>query len=470
MGYWTYFLPIAPWMWAYMLQISEYESGSFIKWLMSFPNLLKVRQRQTLDLTARAKLTLIISYALWAIGWLVGILVTAYGQIVVGIAAILLAPIGEILLLVLANLVLGSLVVGPIEKREIDRATEKLSGMSATSIAVLGSYGKTTMKEILHTVLSQGKKAVATPGNKNVLISHARWVNKDLAGDEEVLIFEYGEDRPGDIKTLAGFSKPSIAIITGLAPAHMENYGTLDAVARDFGTVQSPEAPIKVFVSGESSELAARLHGFIPYSRASIEEWKIKLNESSLSGLKFTMERPGRKLNLHSGLIGEHLIGPLALAVHIACLLGLSETEIINGVAHTKPFEHRMQPYQLGGAWVIDDTYNGNLEGMKAGLRLLKSLPAKRRIYVTPGLVEQGDLKQAVHHELGEAIVAANPDKVVLMKNSTTEYIVNGLEEAGYSGGMEIVTEPLAFYANLEHFVAAGDLVMMQNDWPDNYR
>jgi UDP-N-acetylmuramoyl-tripeptide--D-alanyl-D-alanine ligase len=138
-------------------------------------------------------------------------------------------------------------------------------------------------------------------------------------------------------------------------------------------------------------------------------------------------------------------------------------------VSKTKPYQHRLQPYELNGAWVIDDTYNGNLEGIKAGTALLRDLKAKRKIYVTPGLVDQGEENERVHIEVGKAIAQAKPDLVVLMKNSVTSYIKKGLKKGEYKGEVQVKDDPLDFYVNLKHLVASGDLVLMQNDWPDNY-
>jgi len=147
----------------------------------------------------------------------------------------------------------------------------------------------------------------------------------------------------------------------------------------------------------------------------------------------------------------------------------MSNEQIISGVAAAKPFEHRMQAYGLSGGWVIDDTYNGNIEGIRAGTELLSDLSAKRKIYVTPGLVDQGKEKKAVHLELGRLIAGAEPDVVILMKNSVTAFIVEGLEFANFKGVTKIEENPLQFYNNLGEFIAAGDVVLMQNDWPDNY-
>ena len=168
-------------------------------------------------------------------------------------------------------------------------------------------------------------------------------------------------------------------------------------------------------------------------------------------------------------MLGRHHLGFLALVAALALELGLTEKQVQAGIAKTKPFEHRMQPYQLAGAWVIDDTYNGNLEGIRAGTQLLKDLKAKRKIYVTPGLVDQGEETERVHREAGELIAAAQPDLVVLMQNSVTKFIEQGLKTGGFKGELRIETNPLDFYTNLTHFVATGDLVVMQNDWTDNY-
>jgi UDP-N-acetylmuramoyl-tripeptide--D-alanyl-D-alanine ligase len=156
--------------------------------------------------------------------------------------------------------------------------------------------------------------------------------------------------------------------------------------------------------------------------------------------------------------------------VAVALRLGLSDEQIRAGVARTVAFEHRMQARHLGGAWILDDTYNGNIEGMRAGLELLKTLPGNRKIYVTPGLVDQGTETEAVHQELGRLIANAKPDRVVLMQNSATKYIQTGLDAGNYDGEVSIETNPLEYYTNLEHFLANGDAVMLQNDWPDSYR
>jgi UDP-N-acetylmuramoyl-tripeptide--D-alanyl-D-alanine ligase len=154
----------------------------------------------------------------------------------------------------------------------------------------------------------------------------------------------------------------------------------------------------------------------------------------------------------------------------LALKLGLTPEQVKAGVAKVDSFEHRMQPRHLpGNIWIIDDTYNGNIEGMQAGLRLLHDMPAERRIYVTPGLVDQGPETETVHHRLGKLIAEYSPDVVVLMKNSVTDYIQTGMRAGGFEQKLQIEDDPLGFYQHIDQFVKAGDVVLMQNDWTDNY-
>jgi UDP-N-acetylmuramoyl-tripeptide--D-alanyl-D-alanine ligase len=326
------------------------------------------------------------------------------------------------------------------------------------------------MKELLVTVLSQGKTVAATPGNKNVLISHARWVNT-LSGDEDILVIEYGEAAPGDIAKFAEFSRPTHAVVTGLAPAHLDYYPSLESVADDFADIQSVVTrPEQVWFNNHTPLLSQRFSDAQGYSQVQLNQLKVKDISVSFEGTSFTVVNGKSKTTYTTQLLGKHHIGPLLAVVDIAAKLGLSTKQIQAGIAQTAPYQHRMEPRHLHGAWIIDDAYNGNIVGMQAGLDLLMELPAKRRIYVTPGLVDQGVENEAVHRQLGAMIGRAAPDRVVLMQNSNTEYITQGLEESGYRGEVTIETDPLGYYTSLEHQIAAGDVVLLQNDLPDSYK
>lgn len=464
----SYYFLSAPRVFIYMFQQVEYDPTKFLKWIFKMPDIRKVQRRKTLHNTFRAQGMLLFAFSTWLIPLVGGVFLAITTRNPLHLIVSLLSPLICILSLFICTLLMQRFIVRPVSDREIHKAQRKLSEFSVIRIAVLGSYGKTTMKELLKTVLSVGKNVAATPGNKNILISHARWIDEELIGNEDVLIFEYGEAAPGDIKKLATFSKPDIAVITGLAPAHMDAYPNLDAIADDLASIQEFVRPEKLYLNESAESIKARVVGNF-YGQYGLDGHKVSDVQIGYGGTTFTLDHKGKKLRLESGLLGRHQIGPLCAVVSIAFQLGLNEKQVIEGVSRTVSFEHRMQPYNIGAAWIIDDSYNGNLEGVKAGLGLLRELPAKRKIYVTPGLVDQGSEKERTHVEIGRLIAKARPDKVILMRNSTTSYIQKGLIIDNYNGEVQIESDPLNFYQNVEHIVAGGDLLMMQNDWTDNY-
>jgi UDP-N-acetylmuramoyl-tripeptide--D-alanyl-D-alanine ligase len=460
----------------YMLQSTEYQVKPYLAWFWRTNDLSKVARRRTLDNTARAKLLVlflrfgIVAQVTSAIFTLfIAINMDSIAFMYFGVALLVSYPIVWAHIITVPLLVAKYAFVNPKDRKLVVKSREIFMNHPAEKIAVAGSYGKTTMKELLRTVLSEGKRVAATPANKNVAVSHASFA-QSLKGDEEVLIIEYGEGAPGDVKQFADNTQPSIGIITGLAPAHLDKYKTLDAAAKDIFSLAEYLQNRNVYVNSESAPLQKYIQPqFHTYNNHKVLGWHITNIIVDVSGLRFKMKKGKTELSLKSSIIGKHLVGSLALCAALADILGLKPKQIEAGILKTKPFEHRMEPRQVGGGWLIDDTYNGNLEGVRAGLQLLSELKANRKIYVTPGLVDQGKESKRVHVELGELIAVAKPDSVVLMKNSATAYIQQGLKKGDFNGKLSIQTDPLKFYTNIDQLIAAGDIVLMQNDWTDNY-
>jgi UDP-N-acetylmuramyl pentapeptide synthase len=460
----------------YMLQSTEYQTGPYLKWVRRTEDFSQVMRRRTLERTRPARLLLLalrLGIALQILAGLVLIYLGGWhnlpGGIALGIALIIVYPFAWAYLITLPLLAGREFSAKPQERRLIDKSSGIFAKHPGARIAVAGSYGKTTMKELLATVLAEGLKVAATPANKNVSSSHAKFAAK-LSGKEDVLIIEYGEGEPGDVVRFARVTRPTHAIITGLAPAHLDRYKTLEAAGKDIFSVADYLKGQQVYVNGEAPAVKPFLKpSYEVFNEEGALGWQVEKIQVSLDGTSFTLKKGKQSLELRSSLIGRQHVGYLALVAALALKLGLTKQQVIAGIAKTAPFEHRMQPYQLAGAWVVDDTYNGNLEGIRAGTQLLKELEGKRKIYVTPGLVDQGEETRRVHHEMGKLIAAAQPDLVVLMQNSVTQLIQEGLTKGNFKGKLQIEPNPLDFYTNLTHFVATGDLVVMQNDWTDNY-
>ncbi|HET7673055.1 MAG TPA: Mur ligase family protein [Candidatus Saccharimonadales bacterium] len=464
----SYFSIKTPLYLAYMAQQVEYEPDKLVGWLLRRPNLFKVMRRKELVMTKKASALILFQYICLALFLVfLGVLSSMISSIL--FIAVLLVPIvsaGSLMLAIYG----GRALTWPINKRKVEKSKTIFSKHPGTKIAILGSYGKTTMKELLYTVLSEAKNVKATPGNKNVPISHARWA-ESLSGDEDILLIEYGEAKPGDIPAFCENTSPDYAVVTGIAPNHMDRYKTLENLANDIASVSRFVNLEKIYLNADEDKLtrSTELSKANLYGSAGVGKAKIKDVKIGLEGMSFSVQTGKESIALKTGLVGRHLLGPLAVCVLLALKFGLSKEEIKHAISRTKPFEHRLQPKEINGAWIIDDTYNGSLEGFRAGLALLKELKAKRKVYVTPGLVDQGEETERVHREIGKLIAECNPDKVVLMNNSTTEYIKSSLKSHGYKGQFEVQDEPLEYYMNLEHTLAAGDIVLLQNDWTDNY-
>jgi UDP-N-acetylmuramyl pentapeptide synthase len=470
------YMPSYPTVLVYMLQNTEYQVWPYLKWFWRTQNFRKVMVRRQLDHTKAANLLDLCLRILILIEIIIGIFFICMSQwhhwagaLPFGLALIIGYPVVSAHLVALVIWIGRVVWIMPRDAKLVEQSKQAFLDFKKTKIAIAGSYGKTSMKELLLTVLSEGKKVAATPANKNVAVSHARFVGS-IKGNEDILIIEYGEAGPGDINKFTRVTRPTHGVITGLAPAHLNRYKTLKAAGEDIFDLAKYLGGKHVYVNGESQAAKEFIKAdYTLYSDKGAMGWAVANVKLSLKGTDFTLKKGRQSLKLHSQLLGRHQLGPLSLAVALATEFGLSDEQIKAGVAKTKPFEHRMNPYKLNDAWVIDDSYNGNIEGIKAGTQLLAELKAKRKWYVTPGLVDQGVEKEAVHREMGKLIAAANPDIVVLMHNSVTVFIKEGLEEAGFKGELKIEKDPLKFYTSLGDYLAAEDLAMLQNDWPDNY-
>ncbi|MEK7603055.1 MAG: Mur ligase family protein [Patescibacteria group bacterium] len=459
-----------------MIQSSEYQFVEYLKWYWRTKDFRQVMRRRTLDETRAAKL---LYYAI-SVGFYcqifasVALIIYAafndnFSFLGIGLGVIFFTPVIWAFLVAVPLLFGRWILVSPGNKKLISEAEKIFKNHPATKIAILGSYGKTSMKELLGQVLSSGLKVAKTPGNKNVAISHAHFAKK-LKGDEDILIIEYGEGQPGDIANFSKNTHPDIAIITGIAPAHLDKYKTIETAAKDIMDIATYIQPSDIFVN-QDSELVKKFapKGVNYYSSSGVGTAHLKNHKIEIEGSEFEYIDGKTMLKIKTGLIGKHNIGAAGLTIHLGLKFGIEDKLILNSLKAARAYDHRMQVRNMHGAWIIDDTYNGNIEGMRAGLELLNHLSAERKIYITPGLVDQGEENESIHTELGRLIASAHPDIVVLMNNSVTKTITNSLSDHGYNGEVKIEANPLRLYSNLDHFVARGDIVLMQNDWTDNY-
>jgi len=472
----------------YMLQASEYNLGEFFGWLRRVENFKEVEQRKKLVKTFKAQLLL------GMIAFFIGItlaVVLVKGDIFSLLIYIILLPHVLPYWLALCSFKL-SIIQRPIEKMMINKAKSKLKNHKALKIGIAGSYGKTTMKEILKTVLAQSKKVAATPDNKNTPIGVARFVDT-LDGDEEILIFEMGEYYSGDIKELAEMVNPDVGIITGINEAHLDKFKNIERTtetifeiadflknkenAKLYVNVESRLALEKAHHLSKQEDITLQICGYGERGVEYINEvgesnWHAEGSETDLSGTRFVLKNnKGEGIVVSSKLLGLHQVGPLSVVTHLAKSLGMKIEDIELGLKNTRPFEHRLDPREeSGGITVIDDSYNGNPDGVRAAINFLKEIKNKRRFYITPGLVEMGSKTEEIHKQIGRELAEAGIEKVVLIKNSVTAFIEAGLGEHNFQGELIWFDSALDAFKSLPSRTISNDLLLYQNDWPDNYQ
>jgi len=455
-----------------MLQASEYHVHDFLAWHRRVSDFRQVEKRKSIQWTAKARF-------FFALGWAVSVCFIA-----ASITVLLWVPLQYGIILALALMLanayalpyalagVASLVyrVQMLDERYVLRnVAKKLRAHRALKIGVAGSFGKTSMREILKTVLAEGKKVAAPEGSFNTPLGIQSFVDT-LDGDEEILIFELGEYYPGDVKKLCEAIAPDIGFITGVNEAHLEKFGSLTSTtATIFELADYMQGkPVYVNAENERARHGAR-EGHILYSREGVDGWRVEDAATTLEGTSCTLVSGSIRIPVHSKLLGLHVVGPLGAAGHLAYTLGFSVAAIESGLAKTRPFPHRLEPRtDRSGVTTLDDSYNGNPDGVAAIIEFLKNLK-HRRTYVTPGLVEAGESVERVHRAIGKQLAGAGIERVVLIRNSVTPFIAAGLKDAKYTGEVIWYDDALKAYAALPLMTVQGDIVVLQNDWPDQY-
>ncbi len=259
-------------------------------------------------------------------------------------------------------------------------------------VCVTGSYGKTSMKNFIAQILSQKYKVYATPRSVNTIAGLVRDVNMDLPDDTEVYVCEAGARLRGDIYTIAQFVQPHIAVVGKVGPQHLEYFKTVENIQRTKLEIIQSDRLEQAFVHKSVTD---EQHDKVTFFGDAVTDV-----QANLEGLSFKMQLHDETLALKSKILGSFNTINLEASVLVADALGMTSEEITKGVEALESVEHRLQRIDAGGKIILDDGYNGNIDGMLEGVRLL-SLHSGRKVIVTPGLVES---TEALNLELIEAI------------------------------------------------------------------
>ncbi|MFA5770553.1 MAG: UDP-N-acetylmuramoyl-tripeptide--D-alanyl-D-alanine ligase, partial [Patescibacteria group bacterium] len=332
-------------------------------------------------------------------------------------------------------------------------------------IGVAGSYGKTGMKDLITTVLEEKYQVVKTPESVNTPVGIARTILGQVNEKTEILVVEMGEYYPGDIKNICLIAPPHIGVITGINEAHFERLKSLDnSVKTIFEISQNMKSDGILLFNGKDQVVKNNYKKYV-------------LNQetyfySSKGKIEFNEDAPGyiyQKIFLP--ILGEYNLDKIDGVIYLAKKLGLTSREIENGLKKIKTPAHRLHPIlnREKNILVIDDSYNGNPDGVGEAIKTLSLFKKRRKVFITPGLVEMGTKSREVHERIGKRLNDV-VDLVILIKNSVTPAIQDGLIQSGFKKeNIFWFDSMMEAQKNLGKIIKSGDVVLFQNDWPDNY-
>lgn len=302
----------------------------------------------------------------------------------------------------------------------------------APVVGITGSVGKTTTKDALAAILrSTGRRVSATEGNFNNEIGLPLTV---LAADErtEVLVLEMGATHVGNIGDLCRIAPPSVGVLTAIAPAHLESFGSLEALAATKGELAASLPDDGFFVSPAGVPDAAvaphkKLAGRIVFSAArdeGVDLWASDLEDRD-EGLRFVAHFDGASAEVRSPVFGTHLVQPLLASIGGALALGVGLEDAARGVARLKRTGMRGEVYRLrDGIVVYDDSYNASPAATAAVLRYGSegARGGRRLVAVLGGMFELGPGAREYHRDLGRLAEELGVDLLVCVGDEARWY------------------------------------------------
>ena len=310
-------------------------------------------------------------------------------------------------------------------------------------LAITGSNGKTTTKEMLAAILEEASldgqalrgKVLKTEGNFNNLVGLPLTLLR-LRKQDKVAVVELGTNHPGEIQRLAEIADADLAIITSVAAAHLEGLHSLAGVAREKGAIyRNLRAGGAIAVNLDDpwvSRLGARFKGkkFTYGVRGHLRAQNVKLRNAD--GVRFTLRAGVRRCPVRLNYLGQHNVANALGAAALALATGASLAAVRRGLAKAKPYAMRMQIDHWRGIDIINDAYNANPASMHAALKTLAEMPSHgKKVAVLGDMFELGRHSRRQHLELGKTAAKAKLDQLYLLGAQA-----NAVRQGALSSGM----------------------------------
>ena len=437
-------------------------------------NLFSAKQKTPLKYTKRISRLLVVFIVLVA--------VLTWGIQYVGfrfIPYLSFGLIGIIPILLPIVVLLAYYITWPIEKiisnSYLKKAKKKLKkNENLTVIGITGSYGKTSVKNILGTILSEKFKVCVTPASYNTPLGLSKTILSKLKPDDEIFLAEMGAKQRNDIMELCNMVSPKIGIITGIGNQHLLTFGSEENIVKTKGElaefITKNNGKIYICTDNEKTKQLIKNYPNAIESSMSKKEGLFACDvKNTTEGLEFDLCFKKEKVHCKTILLGEHNVSNILLASKVALDLGLSLDEIANGISKLKTIPHRLEILKTQSPYtIIDNAYNSSVEGSSASLNVLSCFEGSKFV-ITPGLVELGSEQFNSNFEFGKNM-AKVADYVLIDSPINYDAISSGLVFGGFDEKKIIQVANLNLAVEmLSKLAKQGDVVLFENDLPDNY-
>ena len=333
-------------------------------------------------------------------------------------------------------------------------------------VAVTGSVGKTSTKDIIASVVGMKYKTLKTEGNNNNNIGLPFTILK--LKDHEAMVIEMGMNHLGEISLLTNIAKPTLAVITNIGTSHIGNLGSRENILKaKLEILEGMKIP-KIVVNNDNDLLhnwyeknknQVEIHTFGINNDSDIVAKSIKMEEESSEFI--AVLKDSNKLDIKVPVGGEHFVYNALCATAVGRILGISDEKIKNGIEKFELTKKRMDIKKLeNGAIIINDAYNASYESMKASLEFLAKHTGKRKIAVLGDMFELGEYSEKLHRDVGKEVVKNNID-ILICAGKNSKYII---DEAKNNKNMEtyFMNNNEQIVENLSKKLRKGDVVLIK--------
>lgn len=472
----------------YIFQSEHYDRMRFLKFAYSHVfSWHKLSDRGSIDWTLRAKILMFLSVSFFVIDFFIFrffIEITPENFLFLSafiISGILFFPI----YLVLADVIFSPLL--HYKKQKIFTQAEKILGKykkrKLQVIGITGSFGKTSLKNILTKIMETQFSVMTIPGNINTDLGVANYLiaHESELENSDFLVVEMGAFTTGEIQSICDVVHPEYSFLTAIAPVHLERFGSIENTAK--AKFELPNSTSKItYLNNRNKNIQKFFQQYAagaPIYRAHDLCGRDKSTPLLIENICFLPEFSGisfvyKNTEFSTKLISEYIFEFFEMIFPFAENLKISPENIQKGIANIDYTPHRLQVIKNKntGVTVIDDSYNGNFSGFQAGLKTL-SRASGRKIVLTPGIVELGDLSEKIHKKLAK-VYLEEVDLLLLIENSNTRIIqkfldTNTSEISGKKRTYTMYSDVHTAHADLGNIVKKGDTILFQNDLSDNY-